>query len=81
MSQSGNFQAAVTAGVIDTLTGNTGGAIGPNGAFNIDIIGGTNISVAGTNKGNYKGTNPDGVGVMRGYGAATKGRKISGKMG
>lgn len=25
--------------------------------------------------------NPHGVGVMRGYGAATKGRKISGKMG
>jgi hypothetical protein len=25
--------------------------------------------------------NPRGVGVMRGYGAATKGRKISGKMG
>jgi len=40
-----------------------------------------NISVGGTNKGNYKGINPDGVGVMRGYGAATKGRKISGKMG
>lgn len=40
-----------------------------------------NISVAGTNKGLYKGTNPDGVGEMRGYGAATKGRKISGKMG
>ena len=40
-----------------------------------------NIAVGGTNKGNYKGVNPDGVGVMRGYGAATKGRKISGKMG
>ena len=26
-------------------------------------------------------TNPYGVGEMRGYGAATKGRKISGKMG
>jgi hypothetical protein len=25
--------------------------------------------------------NPHGVGEMRGYGAATKGRKISGKMG
>jgi hypothetical protein len=40
-----------------------------------------NIAVGGTNKGNYKGINPDGVGVMRGYGAATKGRKISGKQG
>lgn len=40
-----------------------------------------NISVAGISKGNYRGDNPHGVGEMRGYGAATKGRKISGKMG
>lgn len=40
-----------------------------------------NISVAAGSKGNYKGINPNGVGEMRGYGAATKGRKISGKMG
>ena len=40
-----------------------------------------NISVAGVSKGNYAKENPYGVGVMRGYGAATKGRKISGKMG
>ena len=40
-----------------------------------------NISVAGISKGNYAKENPYGVGVMRGYGAATKGRKISGKMG
>ena len=40
-----------------------------------------NISVGGVSKGNYKPINPYGVGVMRGYGAATKGRKISGKMG
>ena len=40
-----------------------------------------NISVGGISKGNYAPINPYGVGVMRGYGAATKGRKISGKMG
>ena len=40
-----------------------------------------NISLGAGSKGNYKGANPDGVGEMRGYGAATKGRKISGKMG
>ena len=40
-----------------------------------------NMSVAGISKGNYAKENPYGVGVMRGYGAATKGRKISGKMG
>jgi len=40
-----------------------------------------NMSVAGVSKGNYKVINAYGVGEMRGYGAATKGRKISGKMG
>jgi len=40
-----------------------------------------NMSVAAGSKGNYKPTNPYGVGEMRGYGAAIKGRKISGKMG
>lgn len=40
-----------------------------------------NMSVGGISKGNYKPVNPYGVGEMRGYGAATKGRKISGKMG
>jgi hypothetical protein len=48
------------------------------GAKVIDTM---NISVGGVSKGNYKPINPYGVGEMRGYGAATKGRKISGKMG
>lgn len=39
------------------------------------------ISLGGGSKGNVKGINPYGTGVMRGYGAATKGKKISGKMG
>jgi len=46
-----------------------------------DKINQMNMSVAGVSKGNYDPINPYGVGVMRGYGAATKGRKISGKMG
>lgn len=38
------------AGTVVTLTGNTGGAVSPNGAGNIDILGGagTGITVAGT---------------------------------
>lgn len=40
-----------------------------------------NISVGNISKGNYAPVNPYGTGTMRGYGAATKGRKISGKMG
>ena len=46
-----------------------------------NVVDEMNISVAGVSKGNYKGINPYGTGTMRGYGAATKGRKISGKMG
>jgi hypothetical protein len=45
------------------------------------VINEMNPSVAGISKGDYKPINPYGVGEMRGYGAATKGRKISGKMG
>lgn len=40
-----------------------------------------NMSVGGVSKGTYAAVNPYGTGTMRGYGAATKGRKISGKMG
>ena len=38
------------------------------------------ISVGNISK-SYPKENPYGTGTMRGYGAATKGRKISGKMG
>ena len=48
------------------------------GAEAIDKI---NMSSGFYSKGNYAPVNPYGTGVMRGYGAATKGRKISGKMG
>jgi hypothetical protein len=49
-----------------------------NGARAMDEI---NMSTGFYSKGNYPPVNPYGTGVMRGYGAATKGRKISGKMG
>ena len=45
------------------------------------VLGELNISVGNCTKGNVKGVNPNGVKEMRGYGAATKGRKISGKQG
>jgi hypothetical protein len=35
-------------GGIDSLTGNTGGAIGPDGSGNVNIIGSGNISVSGS---------------------------------
>lgn len=40
-----------------------------------------NMSTGFYSKGNYPPVNPYGTGEMRGYGAAIKGRKISGKMG
>lgn len=40
-----------------------------------------NMASAFISKGSYSPINPYGTGEMRGYGAATKGRKISGKMG
>ena len=46
-----------------------------------EVMSQMNMSVGGISKGNYAKENTYGVGVMRGYGAATKGRKISGKMG
>lgn len=46
-----------------------------------DCMNEMNPSISGISKGNYAPENPYGVGEMRGYGAATKGRKISGKMG
>jgi hypothetical protein len=53
----------------------------PNTLKGVDVGPSTramNVSIgdSGTNR-----VNPHGVGEMRGYGAATKGRKISGKMG
>lgn len=32
---------------IETITGNSGGAVGPNAGFNINIVGGSGISVTG----------------------------------
>lgn len=48
MSQSGNYFAGTPAGgAVNTLTGNAGGAIGPDGAANINIVGGVNTTVTG----------------------------------
>jgi len=50
MSQAGRFgtSGGGGGGAVDTLTGNSGGAINPDGFGNINVIGnGTNVSVAG----------------------------------
>jgi hypothetical protein len=48
MSQSGIYYTGTPAvGPIDTITGDIGGAIAPDAAFNINVVGGTNITVTG----------------------------------
>jgi hypothetical protein len=65
-----------------TMTGKTTNvdtySVSTSGAKEMDTM---NVGVGVVSKGNYKPINPYGTGVMRGYGAATKGHKISGKMG
>lgn len=48
MSQSGSITAGISpGGDVLTLQGDTGGAISPNGAGNIFVVGGPNVDVAG----------------------------------
>lgn len=52
-------------GDIETLTGNTGGAVGPDGAFNINVVGdGTTIAVAGNPGTNTLTISTVGTGVV-----------------
>ena len=47
MSQITSFAAAGGVGSVITLTGNSGGAVSPNGSGNINILGGSGVAVAG----------------------------------
>lgn len=48
MSQQGILSDLTSAGGdVETLTGNSGGAVGPDGVFNINLLGATPISVTG----------------------------------
>lgn len=70
MAQQSDYkQPKVVANADITLTGN--------------CLDHSNPGVGAVSKGNQMGdkVNPYGTGTMRGYGAATKGKKISGKMG
>ena len=49
MSQAGTYETGTSLMDVETLTGNSGGAVGADGAGNIDILGdGTIITVVGT---------------------------------
>lgn len=48
MSQSGNFIiSGSSSSNIQTVTGNSGGAVGPDGTFNINLVGSGDMSVVG----------------------------------
>ena len=47
MSQITSFAAGGGTGSVLTLTGNSGGAVPPNGSGNINILGGSGVTVAG----------------------------------
>jgi len=48
MSQAGRYATAVgPVGSVLTLTGNTGGPVGPDGLGNIDVVGSGSVAVAG----------------------------------
>ena len=47
MSKAGNYDLGAVITYIQTLTGDAGGAVGPDGFGNIDITGGNNITITG----------------------------------
>ncbi len=65
MSQAGIFiSGAHPSGPIQTLTGNSGGPVGPDGAGNIDILGGTGINIVGSPGANTLTVNITGGGIQ-----------------
>jgi len=47
MSQGGSFNDNSALPDVETITADSGGAVGPDAAFNIDILGGTNVTTVG----------------------------------
>lgn len=48
MSQSGTYDTTTTLADVETITGDSGGAVGPDGAGNIDLVGSGPLTVDGT---------------------------------
>lgn len=48
MSQSGSFGSGTGSGSVNTLTGNTGGAVGPDVSNNINVVGTNPLTVTGS---------------------------------
>jgi hypothetical protein len=66
MSQAGlnNVAGSLPSTVVETLTGNSGGAVGPDGSHNINVIGSGTISVAGNPGTNTLTITSSGTGLM-----------------
>lgn len=47
MSQAGKLEEGTALPSIETLTGDIGAAVGPDGSYNIDILGGNNVTITG----------------------------------
>jgi len=47
MSQAGRLRDGTLLANIETLTGDAGGAVGPDAVFNVDIVGGVGITTTG----------------------------------
>lgn len=48
MSQAGQFQEGLVLGAIETLTGNSGGAVSPDGSYNVNLVGAGDITIIGS---------------------------------
>lgn len=76
MSQITTIQTSLSMGTVASLTGDGGGAVGPDGASNIDILGGNNITTTGNPGANsitidVTGTTDHGVQVGNATGSLT----------
>jgi hypothetical protein len=63
MSQAGKLRDGSILPDIETLTGDVGGAVGPDAAFNINLLGGTGITTVGTPASNQIVFNVSGGGI------------------
>jgi hypothetical protein len=63
MSQSGTFDNGTSSPDVETLTGNSGGPVGPDSNFDIQIIGSGGVAVAGTPGSNLLTISSSGGGI------------------
>jgi len=61
MSQIGSLAIVSSLGAVDTLTGNTGGTVSPDGGGNINVVGGNNITTVGNGSPNTLTVNVSGT--------------------